>query len=334
MQSTRPDRSRPLAALAAAVGTLIAALPALAHPSGVLELKSRASLVFATTDDWLFFDVHPSILAGIALLTALYTLGITRWRTRFGLAEAIDRGKARRFYGSMVLLWLTLDGPLHHLADELLFSAHMVQHLVLQLVWAPIFLTSLPDWLLRPLVARPSVRRLALRITRPVPAFFIFQGATWLWHWPGLYNLALETHSWHIVEHLFFMTAACIFWWPLVGNLAEVPRPRFGAQIVYVFLNMIAMKGLGIAISLQDSVIYTWYERVPRVWGMSALDDQQIGGLMMWLPGGILLWVGAGWVFFQWAARGTPRRGLTGVAAIDARRAAAVAKDAAHVTPI
>ena len=287
----------------------------------MLELKSRAAWVIATTDDWLFFDVHLSILAGIATLTALYTLCLTRWRTRLAGDEPIDGKKARLFYASMVLLWLTLDGPLHHLADELLFSAHMVQHLVLQLVWAPLFLLSLPPWMIRPLVARATARRLAVRLTRPVAAFFIFQGATWGWHWPALYNLALEVHPWHIVEHLLFMTAACIFWWPLVGNLSEVPRPRFGAQMVYVFLNMLAMKALGMAISLQDTVIYTWYERMPRVWGLSALDDQQIGGLMMWLPGGILLWVGAGWVFFQWARRGTPQRGSTGNAELDRRRA-------------
>ena len=296
---------------------------ALAHPSGVGELKSRASRVLATTDDWLFWDFHPSILVGIAIVALLYTLGTTTWRVRYGLSEQPDRRRTRLFWATMVLLWFTLDGPLHHLSDELLFSAHMVQHLVLQLVWAPLFMLALPAWLLRPLVRNPTVRRLAVRATRPVTAFFIFQGATWLWHWPPLYDLALEAHSWHIIEHLFFMSAACVFWWPMIGNVPEVPRPTWGVQIVYVFLNMLAMKALGMAISLQDDVLYTWYETVPRLWGMSALDDQQMGGLIMWLPGGLLLWAGVGWVFWQWANRGTPARGLTGIPALDRKRQAA-----------
>ncbi len=320
----KPLRSVGFAAIAFVTCALAPAL-AIAHPSGVLELKSRATRVFATTDDWLFWDFHPSILIGIAILIVLYVLGVTHWRVRYKLSETRDIRREKLFAFSMVLLWFTLDGPLHHLSDELLFSAHMVQHLVLQLVWAPLLLLSLPDWLIRPLVRTRRARRLARRVSHPVTAFFLFQGGTWLWHWPPLYNLALEAHEWHIVEHLVFMVVACIFWWPLVGNLREVRRPSWGVQVVYVFLNMLAMKALGMAISLQDGVLYTWYENVPRLWGLSALDDQQIGGLIMWLPGGLLLWAGVGWVFWQWARRGTPKRGMTGIPSVDRERAAALA---------
>ena len=98
-----------------------------------------------------------------------------------------------------VLLWFMLDGPLHHLADELLFSAHMVQHLALQLVWAPMFVFGLQPFIVRRLLPVGPLRRLAHQITRPTSAFFIYNGMILLWHLPALYNLALFSHEWHIV---------------------------------------------------------------------------------------------------------------------------------------
>ena len=295
----------------------IVPLVALAHPSGVNQLRGRAQYLVATTEDWLFWDWHPSIVGGIVAMIILYTLTITRWRESLSGGEPLSKYRVRAFYLAMVIEWMLLDGPLHHLSDELLFSAHMFQHLGLQLVWAPLFVWSWHPWQLRPLVANPILREIAYRITRPVTAFFIYNGMTVFWHWPSMYNLALENHPWHIAEHLLFMSTACIFWWPLIGCLKEVPRPTYGVQIFYVFANMFAMKILGIFISLRDDVIYTYYLSVPRVWGLTPIADQQVGGLLMWLPGGLLLWGGLGYVFFQLARRGTPKRGSSGIASVD-----------------
>ncbi|MEY3013655.1 MAG: hypothetical protein RIT45_2390 [Pseudomonadota bacterium] len=316
--------ARILRVLPTLLGLLAGAFPsvAVAHPSGLPQLKQRADYWVATRSDWLFWDFHPSILVGIIVLTVLYTLGIRRWNVENGAEIPIDPRRARWYYASMVLLWFSLDGPLHHLADELLFSAHMVQHLLLQLVWAPMFVFGLQPFMVRRLLPEGPLRRLFYKVTRPVPAFLIYNGMIWLWHLPALYNLALFEHEWHIVEHLAFMATAVVFWWPLLSPAPEVPRPAFSSQLVYVFANMVAMKSLGIIISLQEDVLYTFYLKVPRVFGLTPLADQQIGGLMMWLPGGLLLWGGLGYVFAQWALRGTPKRGTTGIAAIDARRAA------------
>jgi|GEM_PF-173650 len=321
--------------IAVAASVLLQSTLTFGHPSGYRELKGRADYLVATSADWLFWDYHPSIVIGIVAMTALYTLAMTRWRVKYKWAEEVPVGKARAFYGSMVLLWLLLDGPLHHLSDELLFSAHMFQHLGLQLVWAPLFLWSIPGWMLRPLVKNRHVRRVAYTITRPVPAFVVYNLTTVIWHVPALYNLALEDHPFHIFEHLLFMSTACVFWWPLIGSLPEVPRPAYGAQIFYVFANMFAMKVLGIGISLQDDVIYTYYLSVPRVWGLTPLADQQIGGLLMWLPGGLFLWGGLGYVFVSIALRGTPKRGSSGISAVDdalakRRNKSALASKPAH----
>ncbi len=324
-----PARRTSRAALTTLATLLLATLGAsvaLAHPSGLPRLKASADYFVATSADWLFWDFHPSIVIGIVVLTILYSLAIFVWREKYGLAEQVDKPRAWGFYGSMVLLWLTLDGPLHHLSDELLFAAHMVQHLMLQLVWAALFVWSLPAWMVRAVIRPKLVRRFAVWVTRPWPAFLIYNGVTWIWHFPPMYNLALEAHEWHIVEHLLFMSTACIFYFPLLSPVEEIPRPSHGAQMMYVFGNMAAMKTLGIIISMQSDVLYTYYLKVPRVWGLTAIADQQIGGLLMWLPGGLLLWGGLGYVFAQWAMKGTPKRGTTGIAAIDARRLAASQK--------
>ncbi len=293
---------------------------ALAHPSGLPRLREHAKTLVATSADWLFWDWHPSIVIGIAVLALLYGLAITRWRRPEDTVEPL---RVRFFYGSLVLAWFVLDGPLHHLADELLFAAHMIQHLTLQLVWAPFFLYGLQPWMLgRPMRAL-RLTRLAYIVTRPIAAFLLYNGTIWIWHLPYLYNLALFEHEWHIVEHLFFMVTAVIYWWPTLGSLPELPKPTFGAQMMYVFANMVAMKALGMIISLQGEVIYTFYLQVPRVFGLTPLGDQQLGGMLMWLPGGLVLWGGLGYVFLQWARRGTPPRGQTGIASIDRRRAAA-----------
>lgn len=317
----RLRRLQPLLSLCAALGASLGLLPgALAHPSGLPQLGVRVGTAAASTDQWLFWDFHPSIVIGIGTAMVLYRLASTTWREKYYPHEQRDLFRERIFYGNMTFLWFVLDGPLHHLSDNLLFTAHMVQHLALQLVWAPLVVVGIPRYMWRRLVFAPWVQRLGYRITRPRAAFITFNISLLLWHIPRLYNLALREHAWHIVEHLHFMSGAVIFWWPLLSPLPEIPRATHGRQVIYVLATMIPMKALGIAISLQERVLYTFYLGQPRVWGVSALDDQRVGGLLMWLPGGLLLWAGLGYVFYQWSRGGTPKRGTTGIPAIDAAR--------------
>lgn len=308
-------------ALSALMGLLaLVSLPGLAdaHQQGVLARQRSAEMV-ASYGDWFYFDYHPSIIIGILAMTVVYTLGITVWRKKYKLSETVNRRKAVMFYGSMILLWFTLDGPLHHLSDELLFSAHMVQHLTLQLFWAPLFLLSWPDWLVRPAASVRLVNKVARFVTRPMVAFFLISGMLVFWHLPKLYNLALTYHEVHILQHVIFMTTACIFWWPILGNVDDlVPRPSPDGQLVFMLLSMLPMKGLGAAISLNDSVIYTFYADAPRVWGLTPLGDQRAGGLLMWIPAGLILWAGLAFVFYRWVKHVNPRPGSTGNPKLDA----------------
>jgi len=254
------------------------------------------------------FSLHPSTVLGVLAAAGLY-----EWRARQGAREAALLGapvnelptvRRAAFYAALLLLLGSLNGPLHDLSDEYLFSAHMVQHLVLQLAVAPLALFGVPGWMLRPALRVTAVRRTAQKITRPAAAFAIFNVTMAVWHLPPLYNLALAHHPVHIGQHLTFIVASVVMWWPLAGSLPELPRPSYPAQILYCFLMTIPMSIVAVYITYADRVLYPLYAIAPRVLGLSPLEDQRLGGLIMWIPGGLYFLGVLSVVFFQWSQRG------------------------------
>jgi len=292
----------------------------LAHPSGLPELSARASVTFSNSSDWLIWDVHESIIIGVVLMVIGYAWAVTKGRVRYGWSDKPASSQEIQIFAiSVVVLYFSLDGPLHHLADELLFCAHMLQHMSLQLIWAPLIVLALPEWLWRALYNLPGAKGFATVVTKPWMAFWLFNGVVLGWHVPWMYNLALTVHEFHILQHLMFMASAVILWFVVIGPLPEL-RASYPRRMVFVVVNMFAMKALGLALSMANDIWYTFYASQPRAWGIDVMTDQQLGGLLMWMPGGGLLWFGLGKVFWQWVRQGTPDKGLTGVASIDAAR--------------
>ncbi len=250
--------------------------------------------------DW---SLHPSVLIGTAIFAGLYIYGITAWRRRHLPDARISPWRILSFATGCLLLLGVLNGPIHDLSDYYLFSAHMFQHLLLTLVVPPLWLAGTPSWLLRPLFARPRVRSAARLLTRPVVAGLIYTVTISAWHVIQLYDLMMRSHEVHIVTHLMFIAVAVLMWWPILSPSPEVPRATPGVGMLYLFLVGIPMQIVAALISLSKSVLYEWYAAAPRTWGLSAIDDQQIGGLMMWVPGGLYLAGAIGIVFFVWAGR-------------------------------
>ena len=141
-------------------------------------------------------------------------------------------------------------------------------------------------------------------LTGPKQAFVIFNLMMIGWHLPGPYNLAMAVHPVHIVEHLMFLASAVLMWWPFLSPLPELPRLAYPGQMLYCFLLSIPMSIVAIYITMAEHVLYPAYEAAPRVWGLSPLDDQKLGGLIMWIPGGIVFYIIMSIVFFKWAQRG------------------------------
>jgi putative membrane protein len=211
-----------------------------------------------------------------------------------------------RFGTALLVLLAALNGPLHDLSDYYLFSAHMVQHLLLTLVVPPLLLAGTPGWMADALIRRVArVRALGalLRVaTRPVPALALYAVALVGWHLPGPYGATLADHRLHVVEHLALMAAALVAWWPVLSPSARLPRLHYGAQILYLFAFGVPMTVVAAMITGAEHVLYPFYAATPRLFGLTPLADQRLGGLLMWVPAGVIPLMAFTAVFFRWVA--------------------------------
>ncbi|CAN5767976.1 cytochrome c oxidase assembly factor CtaG [soil metagenome] len=263
---------------------------------------SSLALLHGGEFSWTRFDVHISTFIGCALWVAAYFHIIVRWRPE-GEAPATTAQKVG-FVGGTVLLFLSLNGPLHDLSDNYLFSAHMVQHLIITMIVPPLWLLGLPEWSLRPVLGHRAALGTARVLTGPLVAFAVYNVVFIGWHFPGLYNWALVNHNAHILQHLMFIGAAVLMWWPVVSPVPELDRIQTPLRMVYLFALGIPMSIVSALITLSESAMYQWYVEAPRVWEhITALDDQQIGGLIMWVPGMMVFWVAITIIFFRWSTR-------------------------------
>ena len=248
----------------------------------------------AAPETWRLWHFHPSVVAGLVLVGGLYVL-------LGGLAA--PRRRVTAFAASLLVLLGVLNGPLHDLSDGYLFSAHMVQHLILTLLFPPLFLYGLPAEVVRRVIRPAWLRTVGALLVRPVSAALIFTVPIVLWHMPRFYEAALRHHGLHIVQHLVFLATSVVMWWPVLSPVPELPRASYPGQMLYLFLLGIPMSVVGAMITLADAPLYPFYAAAPRVWGLSPLDDQQLGGLVMWVPGGLVFWLAMTVVWFRWSAR-------------------------------
>ena len=251
-----------------------------------------------TQFSWLKWSIHPSTVIGIAALGALYLWGASR------VADKPTAGQRISFFTGLLVIFASLNGPLHDLSDDYLFSAHMVQHLLLTLLIPPLLLSGVPGSMLRPVLLRPRIASVARFFTRAPITFAVFNITIAGWHLPPFYNASMAHHGVHILEHLMFMSAAVLMWWPLLSQLPELPRLAYPGQMLYSFLISVPMTIVAVYISMADHVLYPAYAAAPRIFPISPLDDQLIGGLIMWIPGGIIFVIILTVIFFKWNARG------------------------------
>ena len=207
------------------------------------------------------------------------------------------------FYAGLITLFFSLNGPLHDLSDSFLFSAHMVQHFMLTLVVAPLLILGTPGQMLRPALRVRGVTPLARWLTKPTHTFSLFVVVFAGWHIPALYNYALEHHPVHIVEHLMFLVTAVLMWWPILSPMPELPRLSYPGQMLYLFLLTLPMTIVAIYITMATTVLYPFYASAPRIWGITPMNDQLLGGLIMWIPGGLFFYGIISVVFLRWQQR-------------------------------
>ena len=261
---------------------------------------NAAVLLHAGSFSWGQWKVYPSFMIGWLLLIAFYFLAIGPLRGRFPGSRPASRGQVASFSAAVASMFLALQGPLHELSDYFLFSAHMVQHLVLILIMPPLLLGGIPDWMLRPALRVPGVKLLARGLTFPLISFALNNVIFLAWHFPGPYDLMMRNHTVHIGMHLMIMVTGTIMWWPVMSPLPELPRIAPPLQMIYLFLAGIPMMISAALITFSSTALYSWYVEAPRILPLSALDDQRMGGVIMWVPGALVLWMGIAYVYFRW----------------------------------
>ena len=251
-------------------------------------------------DFWLTqWNLEPSILIGTILITGLYLYAIGPFRKHHFPDEPIMTGQSIAFLAGMLIMFLALVSPIDELGDSYLFSAHMVQHLCLTIIGPPLLLLGTPEWMVKKALSNRAIFQVAKALTYPVVAFVLFNVDFWLWHAPPLYNATLENQTIHILEHLTFILFSLCYWWPIFSPSKDLPPLPIGGQILYLFLSGMPSVLLGAGLTFSPP-LYAPYITAPRIWGISAATDQQLGGLIMWVPVSIFYIVIMSVLFIRW----------------------------------
>jgi cytochrome c oxidase assembly factor CtaG len=250
-----------------------------------------ASDVFAAADSGhpqLHWFADPLVLVPLALFAGIYV-----WRFREARREVLARGgspaqrgvgplQALAFGGGMLALLAALVSPLDGLGDDYLFSAHMLQHVLLGDVAPLLILLSLSRVIMRPATKRlMAIERRLGPLASPAAFLVTWLVIMYVWHIPALYDAATEHPLIHLLEHVSFFTAGVALWWPLIQPV-PMRRSLTGLQpVAYIVTAKASLAVLGIYLTWSSSAIYPYYEHTPRIWGLSPIEDQNVAGVIM-----------------------------------------------------
>jgi cytochrome c oxidase assembly factor CtaG len=252
------------------------------------------------------WSFEPLVIISLALTAGLFVVGLRRLWREAPKRRAVKTWEALSFAGGWLALFVALVSPLHAWG-RVLFSAHMSQHEVLMLVAAPLLVLGRPlvvflwvfpvNWSRRigNLGKLSLVSRSWHFLTLPLVAWLVHAVALWVWHVPVLFDAVLQKEWVHTLQHLSFLLSALLFWWALIHG--PQGAMGYGAAVLYLFTTSIHSGALGALITVASSVWYPSYIGLTNSWGLTPLEDQQLGGLIMWIPAG-LVYVVAGLALF------------------------------------
>ncbi|MCU0259638.1 MAG: cytochrome c oxidase assembly protein [Ilumatobacteraceae bacterium] len=247
------------------------------------------------------FQWHPEVQLLVAFLTGAYV-----YMVRVIGPKAVRPGEAIvtrtqkiAFVGAMVMLWIASDYPLHDISEQYLYSAHMLQHMMLSYFIPPLALIATPTWLMRILIGDGRLYSVVRWFTRPVTAAVIFNAVVMLTHVPGMVNGSVANPVLHYTLHVLLVVTSLLMWMPVLGPFPEL-RMGPGAASIYLFLQSVVPTVPAGWLVFAEGVVYSSYgEQVVRLWGIDATTDQQIAGAIMKIGGAIFLWSVVVYYFFR-----------------------------------
>lgn len=260
---------------------------------------------------WRAWNGDPALLIGLATVWGLYSRGLLAVWASAGVGRGISRARAAAFAAGMATLFIALISPLDALSAAL-SSAHMAQHMLLMMVAAPLLALGSPlpvfVWALPPRWRRPLARWLrraeswyspSYRYWHPLALWALYALVLWIWHAPPFYRTALREPLVHNVQHLAFLLTSYLFWRALLDPLRRL-RMSHGVAVLYLFTTCLHASVLGIFLALSPQVWYVDYQATAPLWRLTPLEDQQLAGMIMWVPGCVGYAVAAAALFANW----------------------------------
>jgi putative membrane protein len=251
---------------------------------------------------------HPDVWLLVGAIAAGYAVALKRLGPRLAPtgSAVVTRFQIATFSGGLLALWVASDWPIHDLGERYFFWVHMVQHTTYAIIAAPLLLMGTPTWLARWLLSPRWLLHTVRSLTRLIPATIIFNLVIIITHVPVVVNASLHHALLHFGLHALIVVSSLIVWMPLLSPLPEVPRLQPIARMLFLFLQSVVPTVPASFLTFGDRPLYKFYETVPRLWGLSALDDMRFAGLIMKVLVGFSLWITITVIFFRWNAAEEP----------------------------
>ena len=249
-------------------------------------------------DPWRF-QAHPELWLLIGFLIGAYIYSVRVIGPQaVPSGPVVTRRNITAFVAAMTMLWLASDWPMHDLAEEYLYSMHMLQHMALSYFVPPLALLALPEWMFRALIGEGRAHRVVRWFARPVTAGLLFNVVVMVTHIPGLVNRSASSSPLQYSLHVLVVTSALLMWIPICGPAAEF-RIGYGGKMIYLFLMSIVPTVPAGWLTFAEGTVYKHYDTPVRVWGMSVATDQQLAGAIMKIGGSVFLWGIVIFMFFR-----------------------------------
>jgi putative membrane protein len=247
------------------------------------------------------FHVHYDVLGVVGGLVIGYVYGLRRLAARHAPpGEPAVTARQVAWFSAGVFLFAAVETwPIHDIGEGSLYSFHMVEHLVIALIVPPALLKGIPSWMLQ-LLVRPVMPLLRFA-TRPIVALLAFNAVLAFMHSPAVVEAMLSSEPVHLLLHTALIATATLMWWPVIGPIPELPKLTPLMAMGYLFLQSLIPTIPASFLTFADEPVFPVYETLPRLWGLSVLDDQLIAGLIMKIGGGAVLWTAIAVIFFKWA---------------------------------
>ena len=248
------------------------------------------------------WQAHPDVWLLVALFAVGYALAVTRLGPALAPTgtQVVTRFQVTSFSAGLLALWVASDWPIHDVAERYLFSVHMVQHVAYSIVAAPLMLIGTPTWLARWLLSPRWLQSAVRYLSRLIPATIVFNLVIIVTHTPVVVNAALEHALVHFGIHTLIFVSSLIVWMPLLSPLPEVPRLQPLARLLFLFLQSVVPTVPASFLTFGAHPLYSFYDHVPRLFGLSALNDMQIAGVVMKIGVGLTIWLIIAILFFRW----------------------------------